>query len=37
MSDHVSRKQLKRIMVSAISLLILTCVATFAAVRYFVA
>jgi len=37
MSDHVSRKQLKRIMVRAISLLILTCVATFAAARYFVA
>jgi len=37
MGDHVSRKQLKRIMVGAISLLILTCVATFAAARYFVA
>ena len=37
MSDHVSRKQLKRIMVGAISLLILTCMATFAAARYFVA
>jgi hypothetical protein len=37
MSDHVSRKQLKRIVVGAISLLILTCVATFAAARYFVA
>jgi hypothetical protein len=37
MSDHVSRKQLNRIVVGAISLLILTCVATFAAARYFVA
>jgi uncharacterized protein YneF (UPF0154 family) len=37
MSDHVSRRQLKRIMVGAISLLILTCMAMFAAARYFVA
>jgi len=37
MSDHVRRRQLKRVMVGAISLLILTWVATFAAVRYFVA
>jgi hypothetical protein len=37
MSDHVSRRQLKRIMVGAISLLILTCMATFAVARYFVA
>jgi len=37
MSDHVGRRRLKRIMVGAILLLILTCVATFAVVRYFVA
>jgi hypothetical protein len=37
MSDHVSRRQLKRIMVGAISLQILTCMATNAAARYFVA
>jgi hypothetical protein len=37
MSDHVSRRQLKRIMFGAISLLILTCMAMFAAARYFVA
>ena len=37
MSDHVGRKRLKRIMIGAISLLVLTCLATFAVARYFVA
>jgi len=37
MSDHVSRRQLTRIMAGAISLLILTCMSTFAVAHYFVA
>jgi hypothetical protein len=37
MRDYVSRRQLIRIMAGAISLLKLTCAATFAGVRYSVA
>jgi hypothetical protein len=37
MSDHMSRRQLTRVVIGAISLAILTCVATFTAARYFVA